>query len=177
MKKISKNTSLKELAAIVYVHLKEWGIEAVLTGGGVVSIYTENKYESFDLDFVTHSSLKEVETALKELGFKRERGRQFIHTHSDYFLDFVAPPLSIGDEPITQWNELKTPKGPLALITPTDCVKDRLAAYYHWKDLQSLDQAVGVAKKCKINLNNIRKWSEKKGMLQKYKIFRKKLNK
>ena len=30
-------------------------------------------------------------------------------------------------------------------MTPTDSVKDRLAAYYHWNDQQALEQAIMVA--------------------------------
>jgi len=38
----------------------------------------------------------------------------------------------------------------LCLLTPTDCVKDRLAAYFFWNDLQSLGQAVMVVKEIKL---------------------------
>lgn len=41
---------------------------------------------------------------------------------------------------------LDTPWGPLRVITPTLCVMDRLAAYWHWNDRQSWDQAVLVAR-------------------------------
>ena len=32
--------------------------------------------------------------------------------------------------------------GTLRLLTATDCIKDRLAAYYHWRDEQGLEQAI-----------------------------------
>ena len=32
------------------------------------------------------------------------------------------------------------------MISVTDSVKDRLAAFYHWKDQQSLEQAVLIAR-------------------------------
>jgi len=32
----------------------------------------------------------------------------------------------------------------LRIVTPTMCVMDRLAAYWHWRDRQSWDQAVMV---------------------------------
>jgi len=44
--------------------------------------------------------------------------------------DFPAPPVSIGDEPISKFNNLKTRFGTICLLTPTDCIKDRLAAYF-----------------------------------------------
>jgi hypothetical protein len=47
---IDEHTSLKELAAIVSEALENAGITATLSGGAAVSIYSDNKYESEDLD-------------------------------------------------------------------------------------------------------------------------------
>jgi len=47
----------------------------------------------------------------------------------------------------------------LKIISPTDCVKDRLAGYYHWDDLQCLEQAVLVAQVNRIDLEEIERWS------------------
>jgi hypothetical protein len=44
--------SLAELAAYVCSHLRKHGIRVVLSGGACVSIYTQNRYQSYDLDFV-----------------------------------------------------------------------------------------------------------------------------
>lgn len=53
--------------------------------------------------------------------------------------------------------------GELRLLTPMDCVMDRLAGYYHWKDPQSLDQAVAVARRRqKIDLQRIERWSRRR---------------
>jgi len=40
MTKITKKTTLPELAAIVCQGLKKQGIEVVLTGGGAVTVYS-----------------------------------------------------------------------------------------------------------------------------------------
>src|SRR5271163_4228562 len=45
----------------------------------------------------------------------------------------------------------------------TDCVKDRLAGFYHWDDRQGLNQALDVCMDHKININKIREWSEREG--------------
>ncbi|MFK5938387.1 MAG: hypothetical protein QM497_08325, partial [Sulfurimonas sp.] len=60
----------------------------------------------------------------------------------------------------------------LRLLTPTDCVKDRLAAYYHWDDEQCLQQAIWVAKKNEFDLKSVQEWSEKEKSLEKFKIFK-----
>jgi hypothetical protein len=36
-------------------------------------------------------------------------------------------------------------EGSLRILTPTDCVKDRLAHYFYWDDETAFNAAVGVA--------------------------------
>ncbi len=58
---ISLKTDLKELAYIVSDHLARHDIQTVLVGGAVISIYTNNEYQSYDLDFCSPSDfLKKV---------------------------------------------------------------------------------------------------------------------
>jgi hypothetical protein len=44
-------------------------------------------------------------------------------------------------------------------LSPTDSCRDRLAAFYHWGDRQSLDVEVAIATLNRINLAVIRRWS------------------
>lgn len=46
MTMIRQDMAVSELAALVCQHLADNGIEAVLTGGAVVTIYSENEYRS-----------------------------------------------------------------------------------------------------------------------------------
>jgi hypothetical protein len=163
-----KKIGIKQLAAIISVKLQERGIDAILVGGACVSIYTKNRYLSFDLDFVTHATLKEIATALADFGFNRESSRHFIRSGCPFFIEFVAPPAVIGNEPVRDKFRLKTMMGTVVMLTPTDSVKDRLAAYYYWNDPQALEQAVMVAKAQKINLREVKRWSEKEGHAEKY---------
>jgi len=167
--------SLKELAALVSGTLREGGIEVILVGGACVSLYTHNAYQSYDLDFVTHASLKEIEPLLKKIGFQRESSRHFARKGCPFFIEFVAPPAAIGEEPVTDKRVMRTKGGKIVMLTATDTVKDRLAAFYHWKDPQSLEQAVLVARSRKIDLKEIRRWSRREGFEKKYLEFVKKL--
>ncbi|MBI5213632.1 MAG: hypothetical protein HY957_09750 [Nitrospirae bacterium] len=162
---------IKSLAAIISKKLNEKGIDAILVGGACISIYTENKYLSGDLDFISHASLKQLTAALSDLGFQRKSSRHFIRKECPFFIEFVAPPLSIGDEPVKSIREIKTKFGKISLLTPTDSIKDRLAAFYHWNDPQALEQAIMVAKAQKIDLYEIERWSMQEGHEGKYKIF------
>lgn len=171
-----ENIGIKKMAAIISEHLQKNGIEAVLVGGACVSIYSDNKYLSYDVDLITTSSIKTMIPVLEQFGFKNTGGRLFENPKCKFLIDFVAPPVSIGDSPVSEFNYISTRFGTICLLTPTDCVKDRLAAYFFWNDLQSLDQAVMVAKRNKIDLQDVKKWSEKQGELDKYNIFIKKIN-
>lgn len=166
--------TLKELACFIYEILKSNGIEAVLVGGACVSIYSHNRYQSYDLDFVTYEDLKVIEKSLSKLGFKR-RGRSFTHSDCPYLIDFVNPPIAVGKEPINLFEMLKTPVGSLKLLTPTDCVKDRLSSFFYWNDEQALEQAILVAEEYSIDFNNIKRWAQEEGHQEKVKHFLKRL--
>lgn len=164
--------SVKELAAFISEHLRKCGIDTVLSGGACVTIYTKNKYQSFDLDFVTTNYIKskKICEAMKQIGFRMEH-RHFIHPATKYFIEFPPPPLAVGAEPVKEIREIKVKGKALKLLSPTDCVKDRLSAYYHWNDKQSLHQAVLVYKNQKVDLNEIERWSRSEGMGTKFKAF------
>lgn len=166
----------RELAAFVCDHLRASGIDTVLTGGACVTIYTRNRYESFDLDFVNvaEAPLAKIEAALLRIGFVPE-GRIYVNKNVKYSIDILNPPLSIGEEKITGMNTIAVKKMLLKLLTPTDSVRDRLAAFYFWNDLQALEQALMVARDNEVDLEIIRKWSKKEGELEKFTIFLEKL--
>lgn len=166
--------NIAELAAYVCTHLNNSGIKCILTGGACVSVYTDNKFESFDLDFIdcTYSSRKKISEILEKIGFI-QNNRYFINKETKYYIEFPAGPLSIGSEPVMENNELELPTGKLYLLTPTDSIKDRLAAYYFWEDKQALEQAVILSKSHNINLKEVERWSKAEGQTEKFKIIKK----
>lgn len=168
--KITKDMSLGELAALVASELRKLKIDTVLTGGAVVSIYTENKYQSSDLDYISPNEHRDIENALVDLGFKKE-GRSFTHPDTDFYVEFPKGPLAIGREVVDPEGEVVIGGNKLVLLSPTQSVMDRLAAFYHWNDRQSLDQALWIAEKHPVNVEKIRAWSQSEGGLQKFHEF------
>ncbi len=73
-----QNIGIRDLAALVSERLRRGGVDSILVGGACVSIYTKNKYQSFDLDFVMHATMKEIAPLLAGLGFQRESSRHFV---------------------------------------------------------------------------------------------------
>lgn len=163
--------TVKELAALISTTLKKHGIDAVLVGGACVTIYSRSAYLSYDLDFVSHAPIKEITRALKESGFTKRDSRYFIRDDCPFFLEFVAPPVALGKEPVTVFEKMQTPLGSIVLLTATDCVKDRLAAFYHWNDRQALEQACLVATARRVKIRAIELWSIQEGHQEKFSIF------
>ena len=168
MKSIKEMTQ-GELAAFVQSRLREKGVDVVLSGGAAVSLYSNHRYVSMDLDFVNPYFVKRraIRETMQEIGF-HEEGRHFTHPDTQFFVEFPPGPLAVGVEPVKQVNELTFSTGMLRIISPTDCVKDRLACYYHWRDLQCLEQAVLVAQANRIDLQEIERWSEAEGKLDEF---------
>jgi hypothetical protein len=157
--------SIGELAACISSHLRQCGIDVVLSGGSCVAIYSAGKYVSEDLDFIDtrFATLREISAAMLVIGFVPEN-RFFKHPEVDWLVEFPSGPLAVGKEPVGAINEIEFVTGTLRILSPTDCVKDRLAAYYHWNDLQGLEQAVLVAQSKDIDVTEIKRWSEVEGM-------------
>lgn len=148
---IDEQTSLSELAAIVSEALENAGIKATLSGGAAVSIYTDDKYQSVDLDFVTAALVDDLTTALEPLGFVRTgrpRLSVFEHPKTNWYLEFPPAPLSFGGTYVdpSDCARIDTEFGILRVITPTHSVMDRLIAAAAWNDPQSLEQALLVTK-------------------------------
>ena len=172
--KRASSPGTRQWAARVASGFAKDGIEVVLTSGACVSIYTRNKYRSYDLDFVNvgGASSRTVAASLHRTGFQKE-GRIFTRSDCPYAVDILSPPLSIGAEPVRTTATLTDRGTPLVLLTPADSVKDRLAAYYYWNDLQALEQAVMVCRSQKVDLAIVRKWSNAEGHLAKFIEFQK----
>jgi hypothetical protein len=175
---MKRKMGLEELAQYAYNGLKQAGIDVTLSGGACVSIYTDNAYQSGDLDFIRqlHDGFEKVASVMGGLGFERE-GRHFTHPDSGFFVEFPPPPISVGNEPprsIVE-NVLKTKLGekPVKMLSPTDCVKDRLCGYFYWNDLQCLEQAIMVAvvQKDAVDRKELERWARQEGMLERFSTF------
>lgn len=147
---ISQDIGLTELAGIVSEALERNGIIATLSGGAAVSIYTDQRYVSEDLDFVTLALVKQLKSALEPLGFEhsgRPRLSVFDHPNTRWYLEFPPAPLSFGGTYIdpSHCAVIDTGAGKLRIITPTHSVMDRLIAAAAWSEPQSLEQALFVA--------------------------------
>jgi hypothetical protein len=172
-----KEMSAEEVAGLVCETLLKAGITTTLSGGGCVAIWSEGKYVSLDLDFIEEGPVprRKLKAALAELGFLEEH-RYFVHPDTQFFIEFPTGPLTVGDERVEKVAIRNTVTGRLRLLSPTDCVKDRLAAYFHWDDRQALTQAVLVAEAQPIDMDDLRRWAKAEGATKKLIDFEKALD-
>ncbi len=167
MKGVDQMT-VEELAAFICETLSKSGIRVTLSGGGCAAIWSRGRYVSSDLDFITEEAVtsKQVSAALQKIGFAKSnpRYRHYHHTDHDFHVEFPSPPLMVGNQRVRETAERVTSTGVLRLLTPTDCVKDRLAAHLHWHDQQALHQAAYVvAEADEIDLDEVRRWVAAEG--------------
>jgi hypothetical protein len=131
------------VAACVSDALTRAGIRAVLTGGACATLYSRGAYESFDLDFVLQSAVppKRLDQVMRGIGFRRRP---------------VA--YQVG-------------RIEVLVLSATDSCRGRLAAFYHRNDRQSLAAALAIARRHKVNLEGIRRWSRAEGATAEYREF------
>lgn len=170
-KSIRADTSIEALAALICGALAQHGIHAVLTGGAVVSIYTDNEFQSRDLDFISAAGRQELDRAMAPIGFARGAGRHYTHPATEFIVEFPSGPLMVGAERIERHAERRTPIGTIRLLTPTDAVKDRLAGFLHWSDRQNLEQALALCRAQPVKLADVERWAAGEGQEERFATF------
>ncbi|HEY5235067.1 MAG TPA: hypothetical protein VIJ14_02715 [Rhabdochlamydiaceae bacterium] len=165
-----KKVSLEDLAGFLSAKLAEKDIGIILVGGACVTIYSRNRYQSYDLDFVVYEDMKKVKQALKELGFL-EKNKYFIHPECKWIIEFVSSPVAIGSEIISDFEEIRVSTGTIKMLRVEDSVKDRLASYFHWNDRQGLDQAIDICLEQDVDIKEVKTWAIKEGFEPKFQKF------
>lgn len=169
-----KTCTEEELWRYVASHLKSRGIDTILVGGAVVSIYSEGIYTSGDLDLVLGSLFtKGLNDAMKQIGFEK-RGRHYVHPDCKHlFVEFPgSPPLGIGSDYSIEPIEVESNQVKIKILSPTDCVKDRLASFIFFADRDGLDQALLVALNKSVDLKSIEMWCKQEGYPEAFEEFK-----
>lgn len=169
---LSARSSLGAAAAAVAGALRADKITAVLTGGACATLYSAGAYHSRDLDFIVVGPATQagVERAMASVGYSRKRDR-YVHPRARFYVEFPRGPLAIGGEHRIRPVSRRTPHGQILMLSPTDSCRDRLAAFYHWRDRQSLTVAAWIAMRNRINLPTLRRWSVAEGMAERFEEF------
>lgn len=166
-----KTCTVEELWRYVSAHLESRGIDSVLVGGAVVSIYSKGMYTSGDLDFIVRSlNKKELPKALREIGFERTEQRYYAHPECEHlYLEFPTGPIEIADSYDVEPDEKEEGKVRIKILSPTDCVLDRLEQFLIGEygkphgERKLFEQAVMVAANQPIKLDRIESYLKQEG--------------
>jgi len=174
--KIGPGSTLKDVIEVVSSTLEKAGITATLVGGACATIYSGGTYTSEDLDLIIQSApgRRALDEAMASIGFTR-RDAQYFHAKSDFFVEFPRGPLAIGQDLRIKPVRQKVGTSKILTLSATDSCRDRLAAFYHWNDRESLDVAVAIAMRQSVNLTAVRKWSIAENSAEKYEVFKQEL--
>lgn len=85
-----------ETAALVVETLACHDIDVVLLGGSCVCVWTDERFGSFDLDFIdlTYKRRREITAALAGIGIApKGASRYFEHAESEWSVEFPTAPL------------------------------------------------------------------------------------
>lgn len=142
------------------------GVEIVALA---VEIYSQNRYLTKDIDMVdvTYAKPKTLHAAMAKLGYHK-KGRIFENTTTPITVEFPSAPLTAGDEPITETAVIAHESGNIPVVHARDIVKDRLSAFFHWNDNQSLVQALAVMQGHDIHALDVQAFCIKEAGVDKY---------
>jgi hypothetical protein len=150
-------------------HLAKNGIETVLVGGAVAAIYSEGIYKSGDLDLVLKTYVAgRLNEIMNSIGFYSSSGRHYVHPHCDKFVEFMFGPPGIGEDIKIVPDQRLVQGQTLYIYSPTDCIRDRLASYIHFRARECLDQALLVAQKFPFNSDKVKAWCASEGTPEAY---------
>jgi len=163
---IDETSTLEDVCFAVSSALVAGNMPAVLTGGSAAAVYAPHAYQSLDADFILDGDepLEAVANVLERLSFRRSgRSRIFTHPRSTFTVDFPKGPLAVGGDYVLERNTLHRGDQQLSILTPVDCIRDRLAHFFFWDDFTALGAAVAVARAHANadDIEHIRRWSER----------------
>lgn len=171
-----KKAKEKEVWEYVAWHLAKNEIKTLLVGGAVCAIYSEGAYRSGDLDLISLSAFDEkIPEVMKSIGFTKKSGRHYTHPQCEIFVEFVSGPAGIGDDIKIKPDNKEIRGQKIYIYSPTDCIRDRLASYIHFRARECLDQAALVAQRLPFNRRKVRDWCKAEGAPQAYDDLIKKL--
>lgn len=162
-----------EVAAVVVECFAKIKISAIMVGGSVVSIYSDNQYQSKNIDFISSGDHRFINLAMSELGFKKQK-IDFIHPDTEFSIKFPAGPLALGEEvPVNSEGEIQILGVKIQLLSPTQSIMDRLTNFFYFHDRECLDHALLIYQhqQKSVDIPRIQSWSENGGETEKFEVF------
>lgn len=150
----------REASAVISAHLSSCGHNPVLIGEACAYIYSGKAAPPGSIEFaIDNYSVDVVRDVMKEIGFSQRGEHAFVNRSFPIEVVIIAQPISVGDDIVEGCKIVRTARGPIRVLTPTDCVRHRLSHFFRCQDSEALSDAVRVARKQKIDMDLVRRWS------------------
>lgn len=167
-----RGLDIKSTAAMIGAQLERAGHMVVLVGRACAAIYAGRSIKPKALEFVIEDfAVNSVNKAMEEIGFGAIGQRTFTRDGCPFEVVLNPMPITVGDDIAHKVRIIKTPKGPLRLLTATDCVRQRLSNYYRFGEPHALIEAVRVARRQRVDMDLIRRWSDWEWAMDKFEEF------
>ncbi len=126
----NKDDLYKKIAivALITEALKKLEVKAVIVGGQAVEFYTSGGYTTMDIDIICEESIKNIDSVLSLLGFKRE-GKYWTLKDNNIAIEVSSGPLAGSWDKV---NEVKIEGMKAYIIGIEDIIIDRLNRYKYW---------------------------------------------
>ena len=165
MTPLEPSATLTDVGFAVCTALEHAGEHGVLCGGSAATYYAPEAYQSRDLDFVLRfgARAKDVDDALRPLGYVRAPEGLYRHPEIPYTVEFPKGPLAIGSETVTTYVTARRGELLLHVYSPTDVVRDRFMHFWAWGDQNALRVAtdVAAAQAAAIDVASIEAWTDR----------------
>ncbi len=164
--------TLRQAVARLSEHLEDAGHEPVLTGSACAAVYVGASIRPRAINFVIGEYTSgDLDGTMKKLGFERSSMNHYESKSSPYDVVFSPPPLAVGDDVVRDIATAQARPGKFMLLSPTDCVRQRLSMFYRWGDTEAFAEAVEVARRHEIDLDLVKRWSEWEWCADKFEEF------
>ena len=164
---IRAGSSLSDIVLVIATALNKEGICAVLTGDAAAAMHVRGVLRSDRVSYTLTPPVaaSRLASAIRHLGFDGAEGGGYRHAGIDTVLELTQTPLSIGREAKVIAQTLQLRHGFVRILSPTDCCRQHLLLWSTTQDASRLQTAVDLAKRCDINMPDMRTWMRKEGLV------------
>lgn len=171
-----RKLSLRQAIARLCEHFVEADYDSVLAGSACAAIYVGPSLKPKVVNFfIGEYTTADLDRTMAEIGFARSSMNHYESDAAPFDIVFLPPPLAVGDDVVRDVTTAQARPGKFQLLSATDCVRQRLSMFYRWGDRDAFYEAVEVAKKQKIDMELVKRWSEWEWCTDKYEEFIKEL--
>ena len=160
-------SSLSDIVLVIATALNKEGICAVLTGDGAAAMHLRGIKPGPRLNYslTSPATASRLASAIRHLGFEPMETGTYRHAEIDVVLELTQAPLAIGRDSKVVAQTLQLRHGFVRILSPTDCCREQLLRSTADGDSGGMDKAVELAKRCDVNMPDMRAWMRQQGIL------------